>query len=314
MLKLSVDAGNFNIKTPNGHIFPAGIYPVTTADLYNDTITCNGRTYALSNQVLPLIHDRTQDENMRLLTLIAMAKQLEDVKGESFNVELSVGLPPIQYNAFDLEGNPIFRNGLVKYYLGDYDFIYNKRQLKIFVEKVNVYPQGFSALFGALDDSEKPYILSLANEANVILVDIGGGTVDLIGLEYGNLSADLTRYTSLNLGFNDCYGLIRNEIRALTGGNIQDIAINEVIKGRPGAINQQKQDIIKRHVRDYIEKLVKSLKLSGLNIEDSFVIFMGGVAATIQEQLEKCGISTDIGFITDICASAKGYEVLSANI
>ncbi|MDR2655802.1 MAG: hypothetical protein LBC56_07030 [Oscillospiraceae bacterium] len=51
-----------------------------------------------------------------------------------------------------------------------------------------------------------------------------------------------------------------------------------------------------------------------LNISDVYVIFMGGVAATLQEQLEKSVISSDIGFITDICATAKGYEALSANI
>jgi hypothetical protein len=64
----------------------------------------------------------------------------------------------------------------------------------------------------------------------------------------------------------------------------------------------------------YIDQLVKKLKTLNLNISDVYVIFMGGVASTLQEQLEKSGISSDIGFITDICASAKGYEVLSANI
>ncbi|MDR2655803.1 MAG: hypothetical protein LBC56_07035 [Oscillospiraceae bacterium] len=147
---------------------------------------------------------------MLLLTIFAMAMTLRDrgYQAGNYGIELSVGLPPIQYNA--LAGR--YRKKLVDYYAVDYIFRHNRAEYCLNIPEIKVYPQGFSALFASLE-GEKPLILELAKEPNAFLVDIGSGTVDVIGVEYGRLSeADEHLFTS----FNECYQRIR--ISAIING------------------------------------------------------------------------------------------------
>ena len=150
MIKFCADVGFFNTKTDKGDIFPSGVYEISSPGLYSDCISYNGRHYALGNEVLPVVGDRTGNSNMLLLTLFAMGRDFTKagVSGNS-SVILSVGLPPLQYNAMDSQGHKIFREKLTDYYSGTYEFTYNGELFKIKVERVNVYPQGVSALFAS---------------------------------------------------------------------------------------------------------------------------------------------------------------------
>ncbi|MDR2655925.1 MAG: hypothetical protein LBC56_07675 [Oscillospiraceae bacterium] len=119
-----------------------------------------------------------------------------------------MGLPPVQYKALAGE----CQKKLVNYYAEDYIFRYNRAEYCLSIPEVKIYPQGFSALFAPLE-GEKPLILELAKEPNALLVDIGGGAVDVIGVEYGRLSADEHLFTSFAHCFNECCQRIR--IRAI---------------------------------------------------------------------------------------------------
>lgn len=91
---ISIDHGNLFIKTPHLR-FPSGIVrryvhpPVT-----NDVLEYNGAIYSLSNNRLSYQYDKTLDERYYLLTLVAIAKELELVHTTRADVDLAVGLPP----------------------------------------------------------------------------------------------------------------------------------------------------------------------------------------------------------------------------
>ncbi len=54
----------------------------------------NGAIYSLSNNRLSYQYDKTLDERYYLLTLVAIAKELELVHTTRADVDLAVGLPP----------------------------------------------------------------------------------------------------------------------------------------------------------------------------------------------------------------------------
>ena len=94
-----IDHGNSAMKTVN-FVFPSGLIdnpirpPVDTEMLEYD-----GKFWTLSGQRISYMRDKTKDERYWILTLFAIAKELEKSGNTSPMVEadLAVGLPPEHY-------------------------------------------------------------------------------------------------------------------------------------------------------------------------------------------------------------------------
>lgn len=94
-----IDHGNSAMKTVN-FVFPSGLIdnpirpPVDTEMLEYD-----GKFWTLSGQRISYMRDKTKDERYFILTLFAIAKELEKSGNISPMVEadLAVGLPPEHY-------------------------------------------------------------------------------------------------------------------------------------------------------------------------------------------------------------------------
>ena len=118
-----------------------------------------------------LVKDKTANDNYYLLTLAALAQEIRKRKGErTAKVVLAAGLP---LTGFGREKQKF------KEYLFRKEqpirFLYEGERYEIQIEDVKLFPQGYSAL--AL------YPEYLKDEPSVLLVDIGGWTVDLMRLD-----------------------------------------------------------------------------------------------------------------------------------
>lgn len=60
----------------------------------------------------------------------------------------------------------------------------------------------------------------------------------------------------------------------------------------------------------YVDDLLGILRELGLDLKTGCVIFIGGGALLLREYLEKAGKGGKCIFVDDICANAKGYELL----
>ena len=98
---ISVDTGNKMIKTEH-YEFNSGIDVLDTIPGENDeVIEFGGKYYRTTNRRISYMEDKTEDDRYYILTLIAIAKELDTMKKEAvlapnelIEIELLVGLPP----------------------------------------------------------------------------------------------------------------------------------------------------------------------------------------------------------------------------
>ena len=187
---IGVDHGYAAMKTVH-FSFPTGLVeyehePYTQKDV----LEYNGRYYVVGSGRQPLQTDKTQTEDYYLLTLAAIARELDCRNAErTCSVILAAGLPLTsfgrdkkKFRAYLLrDGKPV-------------PFRYEGRDYTVTVRDVKLFPQGYSAL--AL------YPEYLKDEPSVLLVDIGGWTVDLMRLDNAVPNAATCR--SLELGVIRC--------------------------------------------------------------------------------------------------------------
>lgn len=109
---------------------------------------------------------------------------------------------------------------------------------------MKLFPQGYSAL--AL------YPEYLKDEPSVLLVDIGGWTVDLMRLDNAVPNAATCR--SLELGVIRCMDEILEQVRRNTGLSVTEIQIERVLNGKPCSMPAEVVSLIEKQGRLYIEK------------------------------------------------------------
>lgn len=139
---IAIDHGNYAIKTIN-HSFVAGLSEHTVKPPMTDEIMeYDGRFWTLTGNRLSYMRDKTQDERYFVLTLFAIAKELESAGRLSAfeTIDLAVGLPPEHYG--------ILKNKFAQYFkrTGTVNFVYKDNPVSIIIRNVCVYPQAYAAV------------------------------------------------------------------------------------------------------------------------------------------------------------------------
>lgn len=144
---IAVDTGNKMIKTETLE-FHAGLEILDQMPgEKEEVILYGGQYYMMTSRRISYLEDKTEDERYFILTLLAIAKELEKMKVQEklisnglIEIELLVGLPPAHYGKhrrlfreyFQREGNII-------------DFTYMNTPYKIAFSDVRVYIQAYAA-------------------------------------------------------------------------------------------------------------------------------------------------------------------------
>lgn len=110
---------------------------------------------------------------------------------------------------------------------------------KITVEDVKLFPQGYSAI------ALHPELVQ--NEPSVLLMDIGGWTVDLMRLD--NRVPNAATCRSLELGMIRCLDEIREQVRRDTGLSVTDAQAERVLAGQPYSMDEAARGIIQAGYR-----------------------------------------------------------------
>ena len=99
---ISIDHGNKQIKTIHHAPFTSGLVSSRTEPFNGETLQYQGIYYALSNQRIPYRRDKTDDDRFFVLTLFAIAYELQPAAinyAGIIRIQLAVGLPPAHYGA-----------------------------------------------------------------------------------------------------------------------------------------------------------------------------------------------------------------------
>lgn len=295
---VGVDTGNRCIKTAT-HISVAGLYVSDQPHTFKErnTICYNGKYYMPSTDRCSYRKNKAEDDNYFVLTLFGVlnelrARGIEIGPGATIpQIVLAVGLPPA--HMFRL------RDSFEKYFArGEVTFVYDNIEITLNICKVVVLVQGYSAIynnFKELQQIESAYI-----------VDIGGYTTDIIGLERGNIVHSVC--LSEDAGMIHLYNDIKNEMNIRFDGVPKEQQIERLLSDPNYHLDPGMKEVATDLARGYTNELLRRINEKGINLRLSTAIFIGGGAVRLAPFIRESPLVRNPIMITDIRANACGYE------
>ena len=296
---ISVDHGNKSIKTPHA-IFTSGLVMSDGLQGFKtDYIGWNGKYYSLTERRISYLRDKTEDDRFFILTLFAIAKELEyrDVSEtlDPIEITLLVGLPPAHYEQLHSRFEQYFlrRREAI-------DFEYNGKYYSVRINKVLSYPQAFAAAVTQYS--------TLKAHSVAYIIDIGGFTIDVLKLRFGR--PDLEVVESFEKGVITLYNSIASKCNSQYARILEECEIDEVIRNQPTVLPGEVQQLIRSMTADFLAEFHNFLRERGIDVSTSKCVFAGGGSLLLRGMIERGNKVAFPIFIEDIHANAIGYEVL----
>lgn len=296
---ISVDHGNKSIKTPHA-IFTSGLVMSDGLQGFKtDYIGWNGKYYSLTERRISYLRDKTEDDRFFILTLFAIAKELEyrDVSEtlDPIDITLLVGLPPAHYEQLHSRFEQYFLHRREAI-----DFEYNGKYYSVRINKVLSYPQAFAAAVTQYS--------TLKAHSVAYIIDIGGFTIDVLKLRFGR--PDLEVVESFEKGVITLYNSIASKCNSQYARILEECEIDEVIRNQPTVLPGEVQQLIRSMTADFLAEFYNFLRERGIDVSTSKCVFAGGGSLLLRGMIERGNKVAFPIFIEDIHANAIGYEVL----
>lgn len=256
-----------------------------------------GKYYTLTDQRIPYRRDKTEDERFFILTLFAIAHEIEAMgqySGSLMRVQLAVGLPPAHFG--------VQAKRFINYFngRGAVAFQFKGKPYAIFIENTACFPQSFSAAAAT--------VKNLTSFPRALVVDIGGFTADYVRLRNG--VPDMAACDSLENGVILLYNRICAKANAELDILLEESEIDRILCGEDQDAAPEVIALAEREAQEFINDLLSGLRERMLELKSGKVIFLGGGATLLRRQIEASGKTGQAIFVEDINANAKGYEYL----
>lgn len=293
---IGIDHGFKNMKTAHC-CFPTALSQISSLpDDLDGVLQYNGNIYIENGEKLNYIDnsDKTKTDDFYILTLFSLAKELNARGLSGANVTLATGLPQRWYERQ--------KNDFQKYLSKNKEihFKYQGKTFHVWIDNVNVYTQGYAAFMTS--DKIMDYI-----SRECCVVDIGGGTVDIIRVNNGSI---MSGTEGSKIDTRASLWLI-NQIQEQAETELcntipESVIINYMQEGSKDkkAANQY-EEIMQKEFKKYSELIFTKLKEYRINVDLIPVIFIGGGSVIIRNFGD---YNAQTEFITDIKSNAIGYE------
>ncbi len=291
LLVVGIDHGFSMMKTPHA-TFENGVEKLGgEATLTNNTLIYRGNYYKVGEGRLPLMQTKTEDENYFLLTLAAVAKEMDIYQQHKADVILAVGLP---FSRFGKEKED-FYNYLLRE--ENIQFSYCGREYAIQILDVYVFPQCYAAIADKLREYGRENLI----------VDIGSKTIDVIHTR--NYVPVESESTSIPAALIQCMEGIKSNVYQNCNRRVSEDMIQQMILEKDVNIPSECKVIIRSGLSDFAKGIEAKLAELGFDLEMFTVIYAGGGATLMKNYGTQKGAS--IHYLEDIRANAKGYEFLA---
>ena len=288
---IGIDNGYGNIKTANC-CFPAGLTAHNTEPVFkDDLLTYDGRYYLIGAGHKEFTADKTGDDDYYILTLAAIARELNVHGLTDATVRLAVGLP-LTWVSRQREDFKVYltRNR-------EPSFIFRGKAYRVEIAGVDVFPQGFAAVADRLSDFRG---------VNMIC-DIGNGTMNIMFINdkkpvSGNMFTE-------KYGTHQCLLAVRENVMRAHHTTVDEAIINRVFRFGTADIKEDYLKTISDTATDYVEGIFQRLREHEYNPELMRLYVLGGGSCLIRN----FGVydASRVTINDDICATAKGYEYLA---
>ena len=264
---IGIDHGYGNIKTAHC-CFPTGVIISDKEPTFkSNLLVYNGSYYTVGEGHKEFISDKMTDGDYYILTLAAIARELNIRKQTSARVHLAAGLPLTWVS----EQKDSFKAYLLQNEMAD--FIFRGVSYHVEFAGADIFPQGFSAVADRLRGFK----------GINMLCDIGNGTMNVMYL---------------------------NERRPQFGASVDDTILERVIRFGTADISERYLTAIQNTARDYTAGIFRRLREHEYDPELMRLYVVGGGSCMVKNFGEYDASRVMIN--DDICATAKGYELLSA--
>ena len=250
---IGIDHGYYAIKTAHCS-FPAGLTSYGEHEPYTrqGLLEFGGCFFVCGSGRQPIQRDKTANDNYYLLTLAAIAKEIRQ-RGlpPECSVRIAAGLPLTSFG----RDKPRFKEYLLRSNQ-PVNYKFEGVEYSITVEEVAIFPQGYAALMTEVG--------LLQDEPSMLLMDLGGWTVDLMRIDNAIPAADTAH--SLELGMIRCVDDIREQVRRETGLSLTDAQIENMLAGQPCTVSDKVKDIVNQQGRRYTEHLLSATVEAGFDL------------------------------------------------
>lgn len=232
-MNIGIDHGYYAIKTRHCS-FPAGLTTYGSHEPYTrQGLLESGRCFFVCGTGRqPIQRDKTINDNYYLLTMAALAQEIRSRGAPTeCTVRIAAGLPLTSYG----RDKPKFRSYLLCP-SQPVQFRYEGVEYSITIADVQLFPQGFAALMAEPD--------LLTDEPSLLLMDIGGWTVDLMRIDNALPVAETAH--CLELGMIRCIDEIRERVRQETGLSLTDAQIEQMLAGQPCSLSDEVRNIVNK--------------------------------------------------------------------
>ena len=295
---IAVDHGNKQIKTVHTPPFTSGLIQSDTPGFGTDALAYRGKYYTLTDQRIPYRRDKTEDERFFILTLFAIAHEIEAMEqysGSLMRVQLAVGLPPAHFG--------VQAKRFINYFngRGAVAFQFKGKTYAIFIENTACFPQSFSAAAAT--------VKNLASFPRALVVDIGGFTADYVRLRNG--VPDMAACDSLENGVILLYNRICAKANAELDILLEETDVDAILlQGQGSSYGEEVAALVEYQTQEFVNDMLGALRERQLDLRTGRVIFVGGGACLLRRQIETSGKVAHPVFVEDVNANAKGFEYL----
>lgn len=245
MYVIGIDHGYGNMKTENC-CFKTGLLAYDAEPLFTgDMLVYDGKYYLIGEGHKEFLPDKIRDEDYYILTLVAIAKELQREKLTEARVIIAAGLP--------LTWTSGQKKDFAAYLSKNKEvcFTYQKVDYHITIEGVRIYPQGYAAIAD---------FATTMNGVNMV-ADIGNGTMNVLYMINGRPQAG-KMYTE-KFGTYQCTLAVREMFMQKTQREINDAIIEEVLITGAANIAPADQKIIRAIATEYVKDIFRRLREHG---------------------------------------------------
>ena len=321
---VGVDVGNAETKSSHKDFIsgfktynklPFGCLP----DSY---IQLNGMYYVLTQEKFPYVQDKTKDDKMFILTLIAIAKEIYYVMENRYKnddhtldrirqgiadiktVHLGVGLPP-SHVAMQKEDIKAYYKDMCGTEPITYE--YNGMTFSFRIGNIGIFPQNY-AVVASTSQNETDSIIVKDLDNGFYTLDFGGYTLDKIAIINGRL--DIGQCDSMEKGIVTLCDQLISQLRNDKGINLTETYVINILKGKKVMAGDDVVEAVREYAKQWTFEVLDALTQSGVRFELYPVVFMGGTSLLLKEFIEQYPLLKEHEFISDSHANAEAYRKL----
>lgn len=288
---IGIDNGFGNTKSTH-FCFQTGVSVYDKEPTFKGNLLIyGGRFYIIGEEHKEFSSEKMMDNDHYILTLAAVARELELRGLSNARVHLAAGLPLTWVS----EQKEDFREYLLQNPSVDYTF----RGTEYHVEftGAEILPQGFAAVADRMKDFKGINLLA----------DIGNGTMNVMYII--DCRPQVKKCFTEKYGTNQCMLAVRENLMRVCRATVDEAAIEQVFRTGAAGISERYLSVIRSTATEYTAGIFRKLREREYDPESIKLYIVGGGGCLVKNfgQYEKDRVI----IIDDICATAKGYEYLA---